>query len=113
MSSSSVQTSVCLCDENTPHSIKQLQTAEISHLVLQVVNQVDVLRGFSIFRVVQQLSITRIHQVNTELHYVLYQALGDHVRKLQVLQGGKNNRSGLRKQEKSRSTVKNTEHQAQ
>lgn len=57
-----------------------------SHLVLQVVSQVDVLRGVW---VIQQLSVTRIHQVDTELHYLLHRTLGDHVRKLRVLQDNK------------------------
>lgn len=59
---------------------------EKSHLVLQVVSQVDVLRGVWI---VQQLSVTRIHQVDTELHDLLHRTLRDHVRKLQVLQENK------------------------
>lgn len=56
---------------------------ERSHLVLQVVSQVHVLRGVW---VVQQLSVTRIHQVDTELHNLLHRTLRDHVGKLRVLQ---------------------------
>lgn len=50
-----------------------------THLVLQVMSQVDVLRGVWI---VQQLPVTGIYQVNTELHDLLHRTLRDHVRKL-------------------------------
>lgn len=59
---------------------------EQSHLVLQVVGQVDVLRGVWI---IQQLSVTWIHQVDAELHDLLHRTLWDHVRKLRVLQENK------------------------
>lgn len=53
------------------------------HLVLQVVSQVNVLRRVG---VVQQLSVTGIHQVDAEVQRLLRQALRDHVRKLRLLQ---------------------------
>lgn len=46
-------------------------------------SQVDVLGRVGI---VQQLSVTRVHQVDAELHRLLLRTLGDHVRKLRVLQ---------------------------
>lgn len=58
----------------------------MSHLVLQVLCQVDVLRGIW---VIQQLSVTRIHQVDTELHDLLHRTIWDDVWKLRVLQDGK------------------------
>lgn len=55
-------------------------------MVLQVLSQVDVLRGV---RVVQQLSVTWIHQVDAELNNLLHWSLGDDVWKLRVLQDNK------------------------
>lgn len=43
-----------------------------SHLILQVVTQVDILRRFG---VVQQLSVAWIHQVDTKLHCPLHWTL--------------------------------------
>lgn len=54
-----------------------------SHLFLQVMSQVDVLRRVGI---VQQLSVTRVHQVDAEVQRLLLRTLRDHVGKLCVLQ---------------------------
>lgn len=56
-----------------------------------MVSQVHVLGGV---RVVQQLSVTRIHQVDAELHQLLHRSLWDHVGKLSVLREGKQQSEG-------------------
>lgn len=53
-----------------------------AHLVLQVVSQVNVLGRV---RVVQQFSISRIHEVDAELEPLLRRILRDKVRNVRVL----------------------------
>lgn len=81
---STVSTELLTNSETTPTGpVHTTEENQESHLVLEVMSQVDVLRGVW---VVQQLSVTRIHQVDAELHYLLRRTLRKHVRKLRLLQ---------------------------